>query len=116
MALTCSAQQALWIYNFLTKVNLPQSFPVTICANNRSSIALAESTKGHARAKHIDIRHHYICKQLQEGQIKIIPIPTTENIADLFTKSLPRASHKYLINLMGLGNKHSQDVRGSVGV
>ena len=104
------------MYNFLTEVNLPQSFPVTICADNRSSIALAESTKGHAHAKHIDIWHHYIHEQLQEGQIKIIPIPTTENIANLFTKSLPQASHEYLINLMGLGNKRSQHVRGSVGV
>ncbi|KNZ82169.1 hypothetical protein J132_06736 [Termitomyces sp. J132] len=30
--------------------------------DNLSSMALAESTKGHSHAKHIDIKYHYICK------------------------------------------------------
>lgn len=64
MALTHSMQQVLWMYNFLTKVYLPQSFPVTIYANNWSFIALAKSTKGYAHAKHIDIWYHSIYKQL----------------------------------------------------
>ena len=60
MALTRSAQQALWMFNFLSKVDLPQHFPTIIRADNQLSINLAGSTKGHACVKHIDIQHHYI--------------------------------------------------------
>lgn len=60
MALTRAAQQALWMYSFLLKVKASQEPPATIYSDNQSSIALAESTKGHSQAKHINIRYHYI--------------------------------------------------------
>ena len=70
--------------------------------DNNSSIALAQSTKGHARAKHINICHHYIRERVQEGDIKVHHILSAENIADICTKPLPCAVYDYLVNLMGL--------------
>ena len=55
MAMMCGAQQALWMHNFLSEINLDQPLPAKLYVNNNSSIALAQSTKGHAYAKHIDI-------------------------------------------------------------
>lgn len=101
---TRGAQQALWMFNFLSEVNFEQPRPATLRVDNDSSIALARSTKGHARAKHIDIRHHYICKQVLEGDIEVLHIPSSENIADICTKPLLRATHDYLVGLMGLKN------------
>lgn len=102
MAMTRGAQQGLWMHNALVEIDLPQSLPVHLYADNDSSIALAKSTKGHSRAKHIDICHHYICKQVHEGDITISHIPSSENITDLFTKPLPQATHEYLVGLLGL--------------
>lgn len=97
-------QQGLWMHNFLVEIDLGQPLPITLRVDNNSAIALAESTEGHSRAKHIDIQHHYICKRVQEGDIKIRHIPSTKNIADIFTKPLPRVSHEYLVGLLGLKN------------
>lgn len=102
MALTRGAQQGLWMYNFLMEIDLPQLLPITLYADNRSAIALAQSTKGHSQAKYIDIRHHYIREHIREGDISINSIPSAENYADLFTKSLPKAAHEYLIGKIGL--------------
>lgn len=102
MAMTRGSQQALWMHNFLVEVDLTQPLPAKLMVDNDSSIALAQSTKGHARAKHIDIRHHYIRERVQEGDIEVHHIPSAENIADICTKSLPRAAHDYLVSLMGL--------------
>ena len=38
--------------------------------------------------KHIDIQHHYIREQFNEGVIEPFHITGEENPADLFTKSL----------------------------
>ena len=60
IAMTCGAQQALWMYNFLVEIDLPHSLPTVLHTDNCSSIALAETTKNYAQAKHIDIYYHYI--------------------------------------------------------
>ena len=38
--------------------------------------------------KHIDIQHHYIREQFNEGVIEPFHVAGEENPADLFTKSL----------------------------
>ncbi|KNZ81205.1 Copia protein [Termitomyces sp. J132] len=112
MAMMQGSQQALWMHNFLAEIDLAQPRPALLHVDINSSIALAQSTKGHARAKHIDIRHHYIRERVSEGDIEIIHIPSSENIADICTKPLTRAAHDYLVGSMGLKN---QDGRTSQG-
>lgn len=112
MAMTRGSQQALWMHNFLSEIGLEQPLPATLHVDNNSSIALAESTKGHSRAKHIDIRHHYIRERVQEGDIEVRHIPSAENLADIFTKPLPRAAHDYLVNRMGLKSQESRTSQG----
>ena len=107
MAMMHHSQQALWMHNFLLEIGLEQSLPAILHVDNNSSIALAQSTQGHSRAKHIDIRHHYIRERVQEGDIDVRHIPSSENLADICTKPLPRAAHSYLINLMGLMGQRS---------
>jgi hypothetical protein len=102
MALTRSAQNALWIHNSLVEINLPQSLPATIHCDNTSAIALTQSTKGHTRAKHIDIWYHYIRERVADGDIKVTHIPSSENIADIFTKPLPHVVHERMVSLLRL--------------
>ena len=55
MAMTRGCQQALWMFSFMHKIGLKQNFPATLYGDNTSSISLTQNTKGHSRAKHIDI-------------------------------------------------------------
>ena len=41
-------------------------------------------------AKHIDIRHHFICHILYSNQISIDYLPSAQNLVYIFTKSLGR--------------------------
>jgi hypothetical protein len=54
----------------------------------------AEILVHHDRAKHIDIIYHHIRDDITYGQIDITYIPSAENFADLFTKSLSTDSHE----------------------
>jgi len=102
MALTCAAQQALWMFSFMSKVSLKCKFPAILHGDNAASIALSLNTKGHACAKHINIHHHYIREQVVEGEIELVQILSEENLADILTKLLPHITHQKFIQALKL--------------
>ncbi|PKU85503.1 Retrovirus-related Pol polyprotein from transposon TNT 1-94 [Dendrobium catenatum] len=56
--------------------------------DNTSAIALASNPVFHARTKHIEIDQKFIRDHIHTKQIRLLPINTTDQIADIFTKAL----------------------------
>ena len=63
---------------------------VTIYEDNKGCRDLAQSSKFHARVKHIEIKHHYLRQEVQAGRVKLVAISSQEQVANIFTKALPR--------------------------
>jgi hypothetical protein len=72
-------------------------------SDSQSAIALAYNPEYHFKTKHIDIQYHFVRDNVQNGLIKLKYIPTKEQIADIFTKSLDRIAFERLIEYMRLG-------------
>ncbi|GJT14440.1 retrovirus-related pol polyprotein from transposon TNT 1-94 [Tanacetum coccineum] len=51
----------------------------------------------HSRSKHIDIRHHFIREQVEKGMVELYFVTTDYQLADIFTKALPREQFKFLL-------------------
>ena len=102
MSLTRGAQQALWMFSFMREVGLEQEFPAILYGDNSAAIALTKNTKGHARAKHIDVRYHYIRERVAANELQVIQVPSAENLADILTKPLGRVAHENIIRLLNL--------------
>ena len=51
-----------------------------------SAIYLAKKQVYHARTKHIDVRFHFVREILDEVDIELLKIHTSENPADMLTK------------------------------
>lgn len=68
--------------------------PVSMFEDNQSCIKMA-STLETKRTKHIDVKHHFIRNCVFEGVIILNYIQTSEQIADMFTKSLANVKFKY---------------------
>jgi hypothetical protein len=49
---------------------------------------MADNLVEHSRAKHIDIRYHFLRDHQQKGDIKIAYVSTHNQLADIFTKPL----------------------------
>ncbi len=64
---------------------------ISLKGDNQGSIAPAYNLVYHARTKHIDIQHHYICDKIAAGRINFLYIPTNKIIADGLTKTLTHA-------------------------
>ena len=97
VAMARAAQQMVWMQNWLRKVDIEPPLPGLIKGDNRGAIALSKNTKDHSKIKHIDIRHHYIRELVQSNIIILEQVPSADNLADLFTKALPRDHHHRLL-------------------
>nr|GEV74199.1 integrase, catalytic region, zinc finger, CCHC-type, peptidase aspartic, catalytic [Tanacetum cinerariifolium] len=63
------------------------------CQDTRRSTSGSAQFLGdklHSRSKHIDIRHHFIQEQVEKGVVKLYFVTTDYQLADIFTKALPR--------------------------
>ena len=58
--------------------------------DNSGALELARLPKMRPRTKHINIKYHHFREYVRLGLIKIFPITTDNQIADIFTKPLPQ--------------------------
>lgn len=96
------AQQMVWMQNWLSEAKIKYALPGVIKGDNRGAIALTKNTRDHGKVKHIDIRHHYIREMLQSGAIAVEQVSSADNLADLFTKALPRDLHHRLLAALNI--------------
>ena len=68
--------------------------PIVILEDNQPCLKLAESAQFKARTKHLDIRFKNVCQSVQSGLVKLSYCPSTENLADGFTKPLTFQRHE----------------------
>jgi len=102
VAMSRCAQQMCWIHSWLDEVKVKYSLPGLIKGDNHGAIALTKNTKDHGKVKHIDIRHHYIRELIYSGAIILEQVPSADNLADLFTKPLPRDHHQRLLTALNI--------------
>ncbi|GKB40222.1 retrovirus-related pol polyprotein from transposon TNT 1-94 [Tanacetum coccineum] len=53
-------------------------------------------------AKHIDVRYHFIKEQVEKGIVELYFVRTEYQLADIFTKPLPRERFNFLIEKLGM--------------
>ena len=93
MAVSRGAKQSKWMFSGMDKVGYPQAKPGILYNDNAGAISLTKNTKNNSWVKHIDIHHHFIRECIKNGDIIVRHIPSSENLADIFTKPLGRIAH-----------------------
>ncbi|GKB45039.1 hypothetical protein Tco_0889981 [Tanacetum coccineum] len=56
----------------------------------------------HSRSKHIDIRHHFIREQVENSMVELYFVTTDYQLADIFTKALPKERFEFLLPRLGM--------------
>jgi ATP sulfurylase len=101
-ALSQATREATWFRALLDEIGYKQYAPTPVHCDNRAAIELSKDNKFHNCAKHIDIRHHHIRDMVRAGATIVPYVRSGENVADQFTKALPRDQHAALIRIYGL--------------
>ncbi|XP_043692925.1 uncharacterized protein LOC122643365, partial [Telopea speciosissima] len=90
----CCAQ-VLWMRQTLMDYGIHFSSSPINC-DNTSLINLSKNPILHSRAKHIDIRHHFLRDTVQKGEIVLKYIETEKQLTDILTNPLSEERFCYL--------------------
>nr|GEV45905.1 retrovirus-related Pol polyprotein from transposon TNT 1-94 [Tanacetum cinerariifolium] len=96
----CGAQ-VLWMHTQLTDYDFFYD-KVPIYCHLKSAITISCNPVQHTQTKHIDLRYHFIKDHVEKGTIELYFVGTEYQLADLFTKSLPEACFKFLVEKLGM--------------
>ena len=104
VALTHSSKDILWIHKLLSEFSrvFSYSMPTTLFCDNQGAIRLSKDSTFHGRTKHIDVHFHFIRQTVSSGHITLKYCPTSDMVADIFTKSLGPTKFKKFRELLGL--------------
>nr|GEZ21576.1 copia protein [Tanacetum cinerariifolium] len=91
----------LWMRSQLTDYDFDFN-KIPLYCDNRNAIALCCNNVQHSRSKHIDIRHHFIRDQVEKGVVELYFVTTDYQLADIFTKALPRERSEFLLSRLGM--------------
>ena len=88
--------------DMIPKFDPDETVRFDLMCDNQGAIALAKNPVKHQRSKHIDIKYHFIRNEVQNGKLSLMYVPTADNIADVFTKSVSRVR----LNKFSLCSRH----------
>eukprot|EP00253_Pinus_taeda_P002352 PITA_02352 len=102
MAASTTSCEAIWLRKLLVNLFRRNMEATRIMCDNHSCIKLFENPVFHDRAKHIDIRCHFVRHCVQRGAVLLSYTPTGEQVVDILTKALGRTKVDYLREKMGM--------------
>lgn len=100
IAIGSAVKEAIWIrriMNEMLNLQIP-SVPIYVVTDSQGAIELANHNSKAPATKHIALRYHFIRDHLNKETICLKHIPGNTNIADIFTKPLPRVAFEKYTN------------------
>ncbi|GJY34301.1 retrovirus-related pol polyprotein from transposon TNT 1-94 [Tanacetum coccineum] len=101
IAMSGCCAQILWMRSQLTDNDFVFN-KIPLYCDNRSAIAFCCNNVQHSRSKHIDIQHHFIREQVEKGVVEFYFVTMDYQLADIFTKALPRERFEFLLPHLGM--------------
>ncbi|CAB4028654.1 Hypothetical predicted protein, partial [Paramuricea clavata] len=105
MTLASATQEAVWLQQLLSDLKSKPTGPMLILEDNQAAICMAKNAQYHGRAKHIDIKYHFIREHVASAAVKLEYCSTEEMIADIFTKGLSVVQFTKLRKMLGVSYK-----------
>ncbi|XP_016163529.1 uncharacterized protein LOC107606076 [Arachis ipaensis] len=113
-ALALATCQAQWLSYIMRDLGMPVIEPITLFCDNRSAIHIATNPIFHERTKHIEVDCHTARNQHLSGLTHLMPVSSSNQLADFLTKALAPGPFATNIFKLGLLDIHSPSLREAV--
>ena len=80
---------------------------IPLYCDSQSAIRICHNPVQHSKTKHIALRYHFIKDHVEDRNIEIHFVKTTEQLADIFTKPLDEKSFVRILAGLGMINANS---------
>jgi histone deacetylase 1/2 len=87
-ALANATAEVIWVQSLLTELGVSQSRVASLWCDNLGATYLSANPVFHARTKHIEVDYHFVRERVAQRLLNIRFIPSGDQVADGFTKSL----------------------------
>ncbi|GKE48040.1 hypothetical protein Tco_1479298 [Tanacetum coccineum] len=101
VSLSACCAQVIWMRTQLLDYGYKYN-QIPMYCDSKSAIAISCNPVQHSKTKHIDIRYHFIKEHVEKGTMEIYFVGTEYQLADLFTKTLPKECFEYLVHRIGM--------------
>ncbi|GJX09722.1 hypothetical protein Tco_0199581 [Tanacetum coccineum] len=87
-----AAMEAVWIRKFISGLGIVPTInePIKMFCDNSAALLIANEPGVQKGARHYHRRYHYVCECIELGKINLLKVHTYDNLADPFTKALPK--------------------------
>nr|GEX42006.1 copia protein [Tanacetum cinerariifolium] len=109
VSLSAYCAQVIWMRTQLLDYGYKYSRILMYC-DSKSAIAISCNPVQHSKTKHIDTRYHFIKEHVEKGTVELYFVGTEYQLADLFTKALPKKHFEYLVHRVVIVMAHQQHV------
>ena len=89
--------ELVWIHQLLQDFQVPIITPVLLFCDNQVAIHIATNSTFHERTKNIEIDCHFVRDKVTQGFLRLMPIRSLHQLADIFTKPLSSSTLFFLI-------------------
>ena len=86
VAMSIACQEVIYMKESLLVDIFGVKVDCLMSCDNQGAIALSKNPVKHSKAKHIDIRYHFVRECHEKGLLDLKYVPSDSNYADIFTK------------------------------
>ncbi|GJU48623.1 retrovirus-related pol polyprotein from transposon TNT 1-94 [Tanacetum coccineum] len=101
VALSAGYAQVMWMRIQLKDYGFSYN-KIPLYCDSQSAITTSCNPVQHSHTKHIHTRYHFIKEQVENGIIELYFVRTEYQLADMFTKALPKDEIQYLVRRFGM--------------
>ncbi|KAJ9562346.1 hypothetical protein OSB04_007506 [Centaurea solstitialis] len=101
-AMAVTTCDIVWLSWLLADMGVDVSQPTPLHCDNKSAMQIAKNSVFYERTKHIEIDCHFTRQHLQLGTISLPFVPSTLQIADIFTKALSASRFRFLSDKLSM--------------
>ena len=94
-------KEVISVSELVNDLKVTVDLPITIYEDNQAAIFISENPET-KKSRHMRVKFHHIRESVMSGEVKLVKISTTEQLADIMTKWLVRQQYENLRDSLGV--------------
>jgi len=83
--------ECCWLWHLIGELQVPVDKATIVYCDNISAVYLSADLVHHGRTKHVELDLHFVREKVAVGSVRVMHVPTGQQLADIMTKGLPTA-------------------------